>query len=267
MIIFARRVGLFSLFLQVVGQTYLCRRRGILPVVYFNGFSRYWSDRGHNGARNVWEYYSSRCPTTVSPISSRSISRAWSGRASGSSATVTWIRTPLSRWTEDREHRASRQAADPARAAAARDKDIHQVSDLRHRRRRHARGRPDRQPEAGESKPGSEDRRSNRRRAHEGGDADLSRRRGEHRPDDTQRAGERPVRTDPRLRAGPRPAESAGAHDRGQSARTRVALEPRSGRSRSSAGERDRGRHRGRGALGPAGRGWPSGGAQAASAG
>jgi len=57
MIIFARRVGLFSLFLQVVGQTYLCRRRGILPVVYFNGSSLYWSDRGHNGARNVWEYY------------------------------------------------------------------------------------------------------------------------------------------------------------------------------------------------------------------
>jgi len=56
-IIFPRRVGLFSLFLQVVGQIYLSRGHNIIPVVYFNDHSLYWSAQGYNGARNVWEYY------------------------------------------------------------------------------------------------------------------------------------------------------------------------------------------------------------------
>jgi hypothetical protein len=56
-VVFSRPAGLFSLYLQVLGQVFLCRQAGIVPIVYFNSRTLYWSDRGHNGARNVWEYY------------------------------------------------------------------------------------------------------------------------------------------------------------------------------------------------------------------
>jgi hypothetical protein len=57
LVVFPRPVGLFSLVLQVIGQVFLCRKAGVVPLVYFNSRCLYWSDRGHDGARNVWEYY------------------------------------------------------------------------------------------------------------------------------------------------------------------------------------------------------------------
>ena len=57
LVVFSRPVGLFSLYLQVLGQVFQCKQAGIVPIVYFNSRSLYWSDQGHNGARNVWEYY------------------------------------------------------------------------------------------------------------------------------------------------------------------------------------------------------------------
>src|SRR5690242_7986812 len=57
LVIFSRPVGLFSLYLQVLGQVLRCRQANVVPIVYFNSRSLYWSDHGHNGARNAWEYY------------------------------------------------------------------------------------------------------------------------------------------------------------------------------------------------------------------
>jgi len=57
LVVFSRPVGLFSLYLQVLGQAWLCRQSDIIPIVYFNSGCLYWSDSDRYGARNVWEYY------------------------------------------------------------------------------------------------------------------------------------------------------------------------------------------------------------------
>ena len=49
--------GLFSLFFLVLGYLYLCKKKLRIPLVYFNKKCLYWSPRGFNGSRNVWEYY------------------------------------------------------------------------------------------------------------------------------------------------------------------------------------------------------------------
>jgi len=69
LVIFPRRVGLFSLFLQVLGHVHACRATGTVPIVYFNSTSLYWSDAGLHGARNVWEYY-------FEPVSDRAVTDA-----------------------------------------------------------------------------------------------------------------------------------------------------------------------------------------------
>ena len=66
LVVFSRPVGLFSLYLQVLGQVAVCRKTDAVPIVYFNSRSLYWSDRGHHGVRNVWEYY-------FEPVSERAI--------------------------------------------------------------------------------------------------------------------------------------------------------------------------------------------------
>jgi hypothetical protein len=57
LLILTRREGFFSLVFQVLGLAHLAERHGLTPLVYFNRQCPYWSDQGHEGARNVWEYF------------------------------------------------------------------------------------------------------------------------------------------------------------------------------------------------------------------
>ena len=55
--ILARRVGLFSLVFQALGQAWICEKKRIIPIVYFNKNCLYWVDTPVNSSRNVWEYF------------------------------------------------------------------------------------------------------------------------------------------------------------------------------------------------------------------
>lgn len=52
-----RDVGLFSLVQQVVANVAWARHEGRVPIADFRERCCYWTPRGHEGARSVWEYY------------------------------------------------------------------------------------------------------------------------------------------------------------------------------------------------------------------
>lgn len=49
--------GLWSMFFEVIGLIRYAERHGLEPVVYFNDQTCWWSQDGHNGSRNAWEYF------------------------------------------------------------------------------------------------------------------------------------------------------------------------------------------------------------------
>jgi hypothetical protein len=55
--ILSRPAGLFSLVFQAVGQAWICEKKRIIPIVYFNKNCLYWVDTPVNSSRNVWEYF------------------------------------------------------------------------------------------------------------------------------------------------------------------------------------------------------------------
>ena len=52
-----RDVGLFSLVQQVVANIAWARHEGRVPIADFRERCCYWTPRGYEGARSVWEYY------------------------------------------------------------------------------------------------------------------------------------------------------------------------------------------------------------------
>jgi hypothetical protein len=55
--ILSRPAGLFSLVFQAVGQAWICEKKRIIPIAYFNKNCLYWVDTPVNSSRNVWEYF------------------------------------------------------------------------------------------------------------------------------------------------------------------------------------------------------------------
>jgi hypothetical protein len=49
--------GLWSMFFEVIGLIRYAERHDLEPVVYFNDATCWWSQDGHNGSRNAWEYF------------------------------------------------------------------------------------------------------------------------------------------------------------------------------------------------------------------
>lgn len=51
------QAGLFSSFIQVLGELHYCKRYGVIPLVFFGSNWVYWQRGGYNNAVNGWEYY------------------------------------------------------------------------------------------------------------------------------------------------------------------------------------------------------------------
>ena len=51
------QAGLFSSFIQVLGELHYCKQHGVIPVVFFGSNWVYWQHGGYNKAINGWEYY------------------------------------------------------------------------------------------------------------------------------------------------------------------------------------------------------------------
>jgi hypothetical protein len=49
--------GAFSMFFQTLGLLRYAESAGLVPLVYFNRHVCYWSNAGHRGSRNAWEYF------------------------------------------------------------------------------------------------------------------------------------------------------------------------------------------------------------------
>lgn len=49
--------GLWSMFFEVIGLIRYAECHNLEPVVYFNDATCWWSQVGHNGSRNAWEYF------------------------------------------------------------------------------------------------------------------------------------------------------------------------------------------------------------------
>jgi hypothetical protein len=61
------QAGLFSSFIQVLGELHFCRENKATPIVFFGNNWPYWNPGGYRGRINGWEYY-------FSPVSDCSIS-------------------------------------------------------------------------------------------------------------------------------------------------------------------------------------------------
>lgn len=51
------KAGLFSMFFCALNNIAWCEKNNVVPVVYWDDKCVYYSDKGHNGGKNVWEYY------------------------------------------------------------------------------------------------------------------------------------------------------------------------------------------------------------------
>jgi len=51
------QAGLFSSFIQVLGELHYCKQHGVIPLVFFGSNWVYWQRGGYNNAINGWEYY------------------------------------------------------------------------------------------------------------------------------------------------------------------------------------------------------------------